>query len=163
MANSTKPDEKEFSHRIDFYWQAIAMYSVALFLYSLMRGTITQGQLSITLDDPIVLLLGIFVIVTCFGALISWYVQKKIIVRTDAIVIRNRFHEKIVHINEIQRITFGREKRFQRGSYRIIKVRIAGRRRLMRIRPSAYDNEPGLVAALLLLKRTLQQGGRSVV
>jgi hypothetical protein len=156
MTHSPTSEEKVFTHRIDFYWQAIAMYSVALVAYSFLRGTITEGQLSITLNDPIVLLLAIFVAATCLGALISWYVQKKIIIRTDAIILRNRFREKIVNVAQIQRIAFGREKRFERGAYRIIKVRIAGKRTMMRIRPSAYDNEPGLVTALLQLKRSLQ-------
>lgn len=160
MAQTPKLEEKVFSHRIDFYWQAIAMYSVALVAYSLLRGTIAEGQLSVTLKDPIVLLLGAFVVVTGIGALISQYMKRKIIVREDAIIIRNRFREKVVNISQIQRIAFGREKRFERGAYRIIKVRIAGRRRLMRIRPSAYDNEPGLVTALLQLKRLIQHTSR---
>lgn len=160
MAQTPKLEEKVFSHRIDFYWQAIAMYSVALVAYSLLRGTIAEGQLSVTLKDPIVLLLGAFVVVTGIGALISQYMKRKIIVRDDAIIIRNRFREKIVTLSQIQRISFGREKRFERGAYRIIKVRIAERRRLMRIRPSAYDNEPGLVTALLHLKKSIQHTGR---
>ncbi|MBI3260098.1 MAG: hypothetical protein HYZ54_11570 [Ignavibacteriae bacterium] len=159
MAQTPKLDEKVFSHRIDFYWQAIAMYSIALVIYSFLRGTIAEGQLSITLKDPIVLLLGAFVVATGIGALISQYMKRKLIISDDAIIIRNRFREKIVNISQIQRIAFGREKRFERGAYRIIKIRIAGRRRLMRIRPSVYDNEPGLIAALLQLKRSIHHPG----
>ena len=148
---------KVFAHRLDFYWQAIAMYSVALAMYSFLRGTITEGQLSITLNDPIVLLLAIFVVATSIGSIISLYIQREIIVRTDAIIIHNRFREKTIKIKDIQRIAFGKEKRFQRGAYRIIKISIIGKRRLLRIRPSTYDNEPGLVSALIQLKRSLNQ------
>lgn len=156
-AQQSNTDDKVFSHRLDFYWQAIAMYSVALAAYSFLRGTITEGKLSITLNDPIVLLLAIFVIATSIGALISLYIQRKIIIRPDSIIIHNRFREKTIKIQNIQRITFGKEKRFQRGAYRIIKINITGKRRLMRIRPSTYDNEPGLVTSLIQLKRSINQ------
>jgi len=156
----TAIEDKVFSHRIDFYWQAIAVYSVALVSYSFLRGTITEGQLSITLNDPIVLLLAIFVIATSVGALISLYMQRKIIIQTDVVIIQNRFRKKVFTLKEIQRITFGKEKRFQRGTFRIIKIRISGKRRMVRIRPSTYDNEPGLVHSLILLKRRLQQSSR---
>jgi len=155
MKTSVSQEDKEFYYRIDFYWQAIAVYAVALVLYSLLRGTIDSGQLSITLHDPIVVLLAIFVITTAIGAGISRFMNRRIIITSEGITLRNRFRERVFHKNDILRISFGRERRSREGAYRIVKVRVASRRRLLRIRPAGFDNERALTHALSQLKRGL--------
>ncbi|MBK9249950.1 MAG: hypothetical protein IPM69_18050 [Ignavibacteria bacterium] len=155
MKPITENEDKEFYYRIDFYWQAIAVYAVALVLYSLLRGTIDSGQLSITLHDPIVVLLAIFVITTAIGAGISRFMNRRLIFTANGIILRNRFRERIFHKNDIQRISFGKERPSREGAYRIVKIRIAGRRRLLRIRPAGFDNERELTRSLTQLKRSI--------
>ncbi len=155
MKPLTNQEDKEFYYRIDFYWQAIAVYAVALVLYSLLRGTIDSGQLSITLHDPFVVLLAVFVITTAIGAGISRFMNRRIIITNEGITLRNRFRERTFPKQDILRITFGKERRSREGAYRIVKVRVAGRRRLLRIRPAGFDNERALTHSLTQLKRSL--------
>jgi hypothetical protein len=42
-----------------------------------------------------------------------------------------------------------------RGVYKLVKIRLRSRRRLLRIRPSLYEQEQALVQSLIALKRQL--------
>lgn len=148
---------KEFQYRLDFYWQATAVYAVALLMYALLKGTISAGSLTLELFDPIVLLLGTVVLISAFASLVNWYMQRSLEIGETFIRFRNRFRTRTIDLHDIQTLGTGKKRRKQLGSYKIIKIRLHKRRRFLRLRPSLYEHENELVQALLQLKRRLQE------
>lgn len=151
---------KEFTYRLDFYWKAISFYAVALILYGLARGiangSLSEGRVEVVLYDPLLILLFIFVAGSALTLLINWYMRRSIIVGQDFISFRNRYRERTIHLSDITRMAIGREKLIKvRGAFKLVKIRLASRRRLLRIRTSSFHNEQELVQALAALKKKL--------
>lgn len=148
--------------RLEFYWQSVALYAVTLIVYvmvkSLWEQTLQQGLVNVVLTDPIVVLLGVFVLIATTALLFDGIAQRSVIVSEDAITFTSRFHERIFELHEIEKITIGKEKRVRaRGVLSIVRIQIKNKRRAIRIRPALYENDHNLVAALLLLRRASQQ------
>jgi hypothetical protein len=139
----------QFHYRVDPYWQAIALYAVTLILYAVLRAvwdsTLQQdGLVSVVLTDPVVILLGLFVVWSATSLIFNSIAARTIIV-----------HERSFDRSEIERITVGRDQRIKvRGVFSVIKIRIKDRRRPLRIRPALYTDENGLVAAILQFRST---------
>jgi len=154
--SSQEVPEREFHYRLDFYWQAIAVYALALILYALLKGTISSGSLTLELHDPIVVVLGALVVGASLFSLVNWYMRRSVTVSDTGIRFQNRFRTRLFDKREIVAISFGRKKLTRiGGAYRVIKIRLANRRRLLRLRPSLYNNDAELVQMLLQLKRGL--------
>ncbi|MCS6808743.1 MAG: hypothetical protein RML40_08775 [Bacteroidota bacterium] len=148
--------ELSFPLRMDFYWQAIAVYAIALLCYILIRGTFWDGSIDVILHDPIVLVLGFLVALSCAWLLGNWFMQRSLVLGSSYICLRNRFRTRIIDFCEIEAISIGKQKILRvRGMYKVIKIRLRSRRRLLRIRPSLYEREQELVQALSTLKRRI--------
>ncbi len=148
----------QFKVRIDPYWQSVAVYSVTLILYvvikSLWDTTLQSGIVNVVLTDPIVVLLGLFVLVSIGALITTALADRSIIVAEDGIAFVSRFHERTFTLEEIESISIGKDKRVRtRGVLSLIKISIKDRRRPLRIRPAVYDNEHQLVSALLTVRR----------
>lgn len=148
----------EFKVRIDFYWQAVALYALTLIAYIVVRAlwesTLQQGIVTVVLTDPIVVLLGAFVIGSSLVLLFNWLARRTIVVKEHGITFTSRFHERTFTSDEIERIAFGRDQRIKvRGMFSIVKIKIANRRRPLRIRTALYDDEQGLIAAIMTLRK----------
>lgn len=151
---------KEFHIRLDFYWQSLAVYAVTLLAYVLIKAlwdsTLQQGLVNVVLTDPVVVLLGAFVIFSALTLLGNSLSRRSIIINEDSITYRSRFHERTFHISEIEKISVGRERRFNvRGALAIIRIHIRDRRRPLRIRTGLFKNDHQLVSSLLHLRNHL--------
>lgn len=147
----------EFTPRLDFYWQNVAMYAVTLILYVVVRAiwesTLQHGQISVVVSDPVVVLLGVFVVFSTTGLIVNSLANRTVIISEHGITFTSRFHERTFSNDEIERISVGRDHRIKvRGVFSVIKIRIRDRRRLLRIRPALYHDEHAMVAALLALR-----------
>jgi hypothetical protein len=148
--------EQEFSYRLDFYWQAVALYAIALIAYALLKGSIIDGSLTLTLHDPVVIVLAVVVGVSCLVSVANWFMKRTITIGADYIRFRNRFRTRTFARKDIVQLSLGKQKLLKvRGSYKLAKVRLANRRRLLRIRPSLYAQEEELMQALIALKRRI--------
>jgi hypothetical protein len=148
--------EQEFRYRLDFYWQAIALYALALIGYALMRGTVLNGSLSVALHDPVVLVLGTLTLGSCGVSVANWFMRRSVVIGKDYIRFANRFRTRTFNRSELALISLGKQKLVKvRGAYRVAKIRLTNRRRLLRIRPSLYEHEHALVQALFALKRRI--------
>ncbi|MDZ4745899.1 MAG: hypothetical protein SGJ05_07835 [bacterium] len=148
----------EFKVRIDFYWQAVALYALTLIAYIVVRAlwesTLQQGIVTVVLTDPIVVLLGSFVIGSSLVLLFNWLARRSILVGANGITFASRFHERTFSSEEIERITIGRDRRIKvRGMFSVVKIKIANRRRPLRIRTALYNKEAGLIAAIAGLRK----------
>ncbi len=147
----------EFRHRLDFYWQSTAVYAVTLIAYIVIRAlwesSLQGGQISIVLTDPVVVLLGAFVVGSTIVLLFNSAMKRTIIVTDDGITFTSRFHERTFLRGDIERISLGRDPRIRvRGVFSVVKIRIVGRRRTLRVRPALYTNEHDLTACILALR-----------
>ncbi len=162
MSESIKtPGHKDkpavFQQRLDFYWQFIAVYSVILLFYSLMRGSIEEGKITLVLNDPLVLLLAFFIITTSLAMLVTLYRRRKIIIGKDYIIFKNRFRQKKYSADEIIRISLGRVNRLKkRAAYRVIRIKVRKRRRAIRIRPNAYWDDKELIHSIMKIKKLIR-------
>ena len=146
---------KKYAYNVDFYWKSLAMYGAALLLYAVLKGTIEEGTLSIALFDPIVLLLGFFVILSTIALFVNRYTKRTIIIGDDFIAFRNRFRERIFRINVIKSIVLRKERRFTMNSLKVVKIFIIGKRRPLRLRPSLFEHEQELISDLKRLKNQI--------
>jgi hypothetical protein len=68
------------------------------------------------------------------------------VVTEDALVIKNRFHERRIDVKEIEWMHVGREARVQTGGrFQVIVFKLKDRRRLFRIRVGRYERDRELV------------------
>lgn len=145
-----------FQARMDPYWQSVAVYAVTLIVYVIVKAmwdtTLQTGIVNVVVADPIVVLLGVFVVVSIGSLAANIVADRMIIVTDDAVAFVSRFHERTFTTDQIERISFGRPRRIRvRGMMSILKIHIKGRRRPLRLRPAVYENDQQLVAALLSL------------
>ena len=147
-----------FKMRLDSYWQSIAVYAVTLLIYVAVKAmwdtTLQSGIVNVVLTDPIVVLLGVFVMVSLTALVVNSITRRSILVTDNAITFLSRFHERTFTLDEIDKIVVGRNRRIRiRGRLSMIKVHIKGRRRALRIRPAVFEDETQLVGALLALRK----------
>jgi len=156
---SVRNKDKVFIQRLDFYWQYIAIYTIVLLIYSILKGTIARGTLTVVVYDPIVILLLIFILSSFLPLLVNFYKKRTIIVGLDYIIFKSRFREKKYSLTDIISISVARVKQIKvrRGTYRIIKVQVQKRRLPVRIRPSSFWNEHDLVESIGRLKKALNK------
>lgn len=149
---------KVYNRRLDFYWQYISVYTIALLVYALMKGTIIDKTISFVFWDPVVLLLLIFIISTLISLLFEYIKKRSILVNSNSIILKTRNKEKLCSLDLIRRISLSRERRIRtKKPIRLIKIRLKNRRFPLRIRPSAYWNERELVHDILRLKKSLKE------
>lgn len=154
-----KPKTEKFNKRLDFYWQYTTLYLVVLLIYTVIRGTISEGKFEVVIYDPIVVLLLIFVVASGLSLLYNYNRKLSIIIGADFIIFKSRFREKKYTISDIKAIHLGREKllKVRRGAYKIIKIMLNGKRHVIRIRPSSFWNEDELVNAVTRLKKAINK------
>lgn len=148
-----KDNIKIFKQNIDLYWRTIAVYGSILIVYSLLIGTWEEGSITLKIMDPITILL-IIILTVSLGTLISrYYRQKTITIANNQIIFSSRFGKKVFNFDDVEYIKFSKEKIYKsRRKYSIIKIKFKYRRRLLRIRPSAFDNGNELASLLLKLR-----------
>jgi len=152
--NNKKQKEKIFNRRLDFYWQYLSVYAIALLAYAVLRGTIVQTTLKIVLLDPVVLLLSLIIVITAISLLFHSFRKKSIVIGKDYIVFKSRNRQRKYTLDDIFRITISKDRRIRlRGIVKIIKIKIKHRRFPIRIRPSTFDNDFELIQAIGKLKK----------
>lgn len=146
-----------FSVQLDFYWQSVAVYAVTLIVYVIVRALyfsqLQEGLLVVVVNDPVVVVLGLFVALSVIALVVEMIMDRVIIVGSDFITFVNRFHERTFTSDEIDRIIIGRDRRVRvRPTTPIIRIHIKERRRPLRIRPALTDREQELIAGVLALR-----------
>jgi len=133
---------KHFRRRFEFYYQSVAVYAVALILYAVVRGTFAEDEFRMVFKDPIVYA---FIIVLAYSVIVlvfNMLYQRDVLVKEDSVVFQNRFDSKAIKLSDIEWIKVGRAKRMKmRGSFRVIKLKLKGQMRSIRINPVHFHNE----------------------
>jgi len=147
----------EYHYKVDFYWKSLAMYGAALLIYAIFKGSIEEKTLTIAITDPIVLLLACFVALSAISLFVNHHAQRVIVINPDSIIFKNRFRERVIALNEIKSIILLKDRRFKMNTLSAVKIKIQGRRRALRLRPSLFEHEEALIADLKQLKHIVHQ------
>jgi hypothetical protein len=147
----------EYHYKVDFYWKSLAMYGAALLIYAIFKGSIEEKTLTIAITDPIVLLLACFVALSAISLFVNHHAQRVIVINQDSIIFKNRFRERVIALHEIKSIILLKDRRFKMNTLSAVKIKIQGRRRALRLRPSLFEHEEALIADLKQLKHIVHQ------
>ncbi|TAL67899.1 MAG: hypothetical protein EPN82_12505 [Bacteroidetes bacterium] len=156
---SKESDVKTFTQRLDFYWQFISVYAIALFIYFFLKGLFFDATFSKVARDPVVILLVLFITGSGLALLYNIFRKRSITVGKDYLLFSNRFSGKLFHINDIISINIVKEKiprSRRKGVIRIIRIKIKDRKRFIRIRMSSFWNSKEFVNALLELRKNVE-------
>jgi hypothetical protein len=152
-------EEKVYKYRMDFYYQLLVIYLVFFVLYAVIKGQFFEEKFQLVLNDPIIYILVLFIALFLVLVLINIIRNKQIVMQNDRVVLRNRFGSREILFNEILNIKIGRHrKRNLDVPYRIIKLKLLHRRKLLRIRANEYERGSELIREFLKIKNPHQEG-----
>lgn len=150
--------EKIYPQRLDFYYQTIAIDAIVLVLYSILRGTIEGGFITIRLLDPISILLALFIVATTVSLLIHIIKRRFIIIGNDYIIFRVGKKERKYKFSDIERIIIKYEKSIRiRSKYKIALIKLPERRRYLRLRFTSYQNDDRLFEDIVNIKKCIEK------
>jgi hypothetical protein len=145
--------EQVFKRRHDFYYITLLVYVAFLALYILVTGTIDDGSVKFGFKDPVVYIVGIFILHALVMLLVGIVRNRRLVLTTDAMIFRSRFRERRIPYDDVERITLKRDRRKPNdGSFAVLKLKVAGRRRVVRVRVANYEHEKELYQMLKKLK-----------
>lgn len=152
-----KNTEMLFEQRLDFYWKSIALYSTVLIIYSLIRGSISDGKFMLVLLDPFVILLTLFIAFTGVSLIFKILNSKRIIIGNDFIEFNTNSRQKKYTLNDIDRILIQKQRILKvPAAMPLIKIKIKNRIRILKIRPNSFYNEEELIEKIKLLHDNLK-------
>ena len=144
-----------FTKRLDFYWKFISVYTIAIILYSLLKGTIVEWTVTVVLLDPVVILLVIIIIYTYISLIVDTSKKVQLVIGNDYFILSNKFRQRKFTSSEITKIIIHKEIIRGQGRFRVIKVRLRNKKRIMRIRPLSYWKDTELLQAFATLKKNI--------
>jgi hypothetical protein len=150
--------ERIHKKKNDVYYISLLMYLAFGVVYVLVTGTITNDSVEFGFRDPVVYIIGLFVLYTLTALLVNVVRDRRIILMPQRIVFRTRFRERSIYYDHITRIVLKRERRkLNGGTFAVVRLRIAGRRRWIRIRVANYERERDLYQEFKQLKHELKK------
>lgn len=137
-----------YTYKLEIYYQAIMIYGITLVAYVVLVG-FSRQSLEHVWSDQVMYLLAFCTLAALAGLIVNMIARRRIEIDNEKIVIASRFHRREILIADVAWIRIGKEKRMKvRGAYRVAKLKLRNRRKLMRLRPSLFHPEDQLVEAL---------------
>jgi len=153
--------EKVFKYKLDFYYQQALIYLATLLLYVGIKGSVIEDQFVFVFRDPIVYIIMFFVAVSIVVLILNWIRDRKLIVTEDKIIFHHRYHERVIHLSDIEWMHIGREMLVQTaGRFQMVVFKMKGRLRLFRIRVGRYERDRELVAEMERIAERVPKGKR---
>lgn len=145
MAN----DKHVYHFKLDFLYQAIAVYAGTLVLYLFVRGWFVEKEFSIVWRDPILYLLSAITLVSLLALLYYVMMKRRIEVDGDTINFISAVRSRSIKRSDVESVRIGREtgSKVLRGM-RVVSIRVRDGRRPIRIRPAYFQNGPQLSSDL---------------
>lgn len=138
--------EKTFRYKLDFYYQSALIYLVTLIVYGGIRGSFVEAKFEYVLNDPLMYVIVAFVLISFVALALNAVRNRRLVVTEDALVFKNRFHERRIAVKEIEWMHVGREARVQTGGrFQVIVFKLKDLRRLFRVRVGRYERDRELV------------------
>ena len=150
--------ERVHKRKNDLYYIALLMYVVFGIAYVLVTGTITSETVAFGFRDPVVYIIGLFILYTSVMLVYNIVRDQRIVLTPQRIVFKTRFKERSIYHDHITRIVLKRErKKLNGGTFAVVRLRIPGRRRWIRIRVANYERERELYQEFKHLKHELKK------
>lgn len=148
----------EFKQKTDYFWKSIAVYGVLLLLYSLLRGSIENKELTLKLADPFVVLFAAFIVLSLLSLIYREYAGRTILISENEIILKNRLGVKKYTLNDIQSIKISKKRIYNtKSAVRVVKFGFKGRARYIRVRPASYEDPQQLTDELIKIKKRLKR------
>ena len=145
-------EEKIHKYRLDFYYQSLVIYLLFFAAYVIIKGS-TSVSFKILYDDPIFYILIAFISVFLVIVVYNIVRSPTIILKNDRILMKNRFGSREIMFNEILNIRIGKKRRMTEDRpYKIIKLKLVNRRRMLRIRANDFERGGELIKEFLKIK-----------
>jgi hypothetical protein len=149
--------EHSFKRRNDLYYITLLVYVAFAVLYIVITGTITSESVKFGLKDPVVYIIAAFILYALVMLLASVVRGRRLVITEDALLFSSRFHERRIPFTDIERIALKRDRRkMHEGKFAVIKLQVADRRRVLRLRVANYEREKELYQMLKKLKHELK-------
>lgn len=143
---SAAREPRVFAYKLDFYYQQALVYLVTLMLYAGLRGTLVFERLPSLSGDPILYIIGVFVVISFAGLMLNRLRDRKLLVGDGKLVFHQKYREREIPFSEIEWMYIGRERSVKTaGRFQVIVFKIKERRRLFRIRVGRYEREMELL------------------
>lgn len=141
--------QKVFKYKLDFYYQSALIYLVTLILYGGIRGNFVEAEFKYVLNDPIMYVIIAFVVMSFVVLALNYIRDRRLVVTDDAMVFRNRWHERRIAIGDIEWMHIGREARVETsGIFQAVVFKLKGKRRVYRVRLGRYERQKELLAEM---------------
>ncbi len=151
-------EERVYHRRNNFYYVTLLAYVVFAVIYILVTGTITSETVEFGFRDPVVYIIGLFILHAVVMLIVNLVRNARLVLLQDRIVFRTRFRERIVLHSQIASIMLKRERRrFNDGTFAVVKIFIRHRPRPLRIRVANYEQEQDLYQQFKRLKTELNK------
>ena len=152
---------KEFKYKLDFYYQQALIYLVTLIIYAGVRGSFIEDEFTFVFRDPILYIIGFFVLVAFISLGLNKLRGRKLIIEHNAIVFQHKFTRREILFSSIEWLHIGRERAVQTaGRFQVIVFKVKGRRRLYRIRVGRYERERELIVEMERVAGNVPKGER---
>ena len=132
---------------MSFYYQSTIIYFVVFLLYLIIRGEFIEDSFKLVTKDPIIYCLGIIVLISLLSLLYNLYKNKHLQIAENGIHFIDRFKQRSFLYTEMEsvKISKSRTERISNKPFRLIRVKLNNRRRLLIIRPYDYEKQNELI------------------
>ena len=132
---------------MSFYYQSTIIYFVVFLLYLIIRGEFIEDSFKLVTKDPIIYFLGIIVLISILSLLYNLYKNKHLQIAEDGIHFIDRFKKRSFLYTEMEsvKISKSRTERISNKPFRLIRVKLNNRGRLLIIRPYDYEKQNELI------------------
>ncbi len=146
-------EEKVHKYRMDFYYQSLVIYLIFFAAYVLIKGSLSES-FKVLYNDPIFYILIIFIALFLVIVILNIVRSPMIILKSDRIELRNRFGSREVLYDDILSVKIGRRRHADEDTtYRIIKLKLKHRKRMLRIRANDFERGTELIREFLKIKK----------
>lgn len=139
---------------MDFYYQSLVIYLIFFVVYVLIRWS-QEDNINVLLNDPLFYILVIFITIFMVIVIFNIIRAPMIILSDDRIVFKNRFGSREVKYSDIISVKIGRRRnKGEEITYRIIKLKLKHRRKLLKIRANEFERGNELINEFLKIRGT---------
>jgi len=149
-------EEKVYKYRMDLYYQLLLIYVGFFFVYAVIKGKFFEEKFTLVFNDPILYILAIFIALFFLIAVWNIMTARRIILKEDRAVLKNRFGSREILYNEILNIKIGKKRRSMETPYRIIKIKLMHRRKWLRIRANDFEKGSELIREFMKIKNPVK-------
>ena len=157
MSSNASGNKSVFKYNMSFYYQSTIIYFIVFALYLVIRGEFVENEFTLITRDPVLYFLAIIVTISVLSILYNLFKSKHIEIDDESIAFIDRFKERRFNKSDIVFVKFFRQKRStERKRFRIVRIKIEGKRRPIMFRTSDYENEEELYNKILELKSAVE-------